>query len=63
MLSKFFLIIKYPYTAGIIAIIWLGSSILMYAHPSLPIVKMVTINMIVSSLVGLIGFRVVKTKV
>ncbi|PIR61814.1 MAG: hypothetical protein COU66_01890 [Candidatus Pacebacteria bacterium CG10_big_fil_rev_8_21_14_0_10_44_11] len=62
MLSKFFLIIKYPYTAGVIAIIWLGSSILMFTHPQLPIVGMVTINIIVCSVIGLIGFRVVREK-
>lgn len=60
MFSKFFLIIKYPYTAGIIAVIWLGSTALIFLHPELPIVKIVTINMIVSSVIGLVGFRVVK---
>lgn len=56
MLKEFILFIKYPYTAGIIAIIWLGSAILMAINHSLPIIIMVIIDMAVSVIVAAVGF-------
>lgn len=56
MLKEFILFIKYPYTAGVIATIWLGSAILMALERDLPIVMMVTINLVVSVIIAAIGF-------
>lgn len=56
MLKEFILFIKYPYTAGTIATIWLGSAILMAINHELPIVAMVIIDMAVSVIIAAVGF-------
>lgn len=56
MLKEFILFIKYPYTAGVIATIWLGSAVLMAINRDLPIVSMVIINMVVSVVIASVGF-------
>lgn len=57
MLKEFLLFIKYPYTAGTIGIIWLGSAALLAINPDLPLVGIVCINMIVSVVIAGFGFR------
>jgi hypothetical protein len=57
MLKDFILFIKYPYTAGVISTVWIGSAILIGIDSGLPILKMVIINCVVTYLVALIGFR------
>lgn len=57
MLKEFILFIKYPYTAGVIATIWLGSAALMAIDRELPFISMVIINMIASILIATFGFR------
>lgn len=56
MLKEFILFIKYPYTAGVIATIWLGSAVLMAINHDLPVVSMVIINMMVSIIIAAVGF-------
>ncbi|HET6924645.1 MAG TPA: hypothetical protein VFH39_02340 [Candidatus Saccharimonadales bacterium] len=56
MLKEFLLFIKYPYTAGVIATIWLATAILMAINRDLPAIKMVIINMFASVFLALIGF-------
>ncbi len=56
MLKEFLLFIKYPYTAGVIATIWLGSAILMAINRELPILQIVMIDMVVSVLIAAVGF-------
>jgi len=56
MLKEFLLFIKYPYTAGVIATIWLGTAILMAINSGLPAIRMVIIDMIASVILALIGF-------
>jgi len=57
MLKEFILFIKYPYTAGVIGIIWLGSAALMAIDRGLPFIRIVAINMILSILISIFGFR------
>jgi hypothetical protein len=57
MLKEFLLFIKYPYTAGVIAIIWLGSAILLAINHDLSLVAIVIINMLASTIVAGFGFR------
>lgn len=57
MLKEFLLFIKYPYTAGVIATIWLGSAILMAINHDVPIITMVIINMGVSIIIAAFGFN------
>ncbi len=56
MFKEVILFIKYPYTAGIIAIIWIGSAILLAIEPDLPLIRIVIINMLTSVLLAAIGF-------
>ncbi|MDB5166353.1 MAG: hypothetical protein JWM37_425 [Candidatus Saccharibacteria bacterium] len=56
MLKEFILFIKYPYTAGVIATIWLGSAVLLAFNHDLPLIKIVIINMVVSVLIAAYGF-------
>jgi len=56
MLKEFILFIKYPYTAAIIATIWLGSAVLMALNDNLPVIQMVIINMLASVFLAAFGF-------
>lgn len=57
MFKEFMLFIKYPYTAGVIGIIWLGTAALLAINDHLPMVSIVAINMIVSIVIAGFGFR------
>lgn len=57
MLKDFLLFIKYPYTAGIIAIIWLGSAAFVALDKELNLIDIVIIDMIVSVIIAGFGFR------
>ena len=57
MISEFMLFIKYPYTAGVIATIWLGSAALIAIDNDLPFVKIVIIDMFASVLLAFVGFN------
>ncbi|HLZ14364.1 MAG TPA: hypothetical protein VKQ34_00045 [Candidatus Saccharimonadales bacterium] len=56
MLKELLLFIKYPYTAGVIATIWLASAILMAINRGLNGVTIVIINTLVSVVIAGIGF-------
>lgn len=57
MFKEFMLFIKYPYTAGVIGIIWLGSAALLAINDHLPMVAIVCINLIASVVIASFGFR------
>lgn len=57
MLKDFILFIKYPYTAGVIATVWLGSAALLAINHELDLVSIVIIDMIVSIVIAGFGFR------
>jgi hypothetical protein len=61
MIQGIFSFIKYPSASAIIGVIWVGMAILVISDQSLPILKMVFINMVASFFIGYIGFRVDKT--
>ena len=56
MLKDIILFIKYPYTAGVIGTIWIGSAILMALNAGLNGVHIVIINMFTSIILAVIGF-------
>lgn len=56
-MKEVLLFTRHPYTAGIIGMIWLGSTVLYAIDQQLPIVEMAAINMIVSFIIAAIGFR------
>jgi hypothetical protein len=57
MFKEFMLFIKYPYTAGTIGIIWLGSAALLAIDGEIPLIGIVSINMIASVIIAGYGFR------
>lgn len=57
MFKDIALYIKHPYTAGTIAIIWLGTLGIYATDQKLPVVKMVFINTVVSLILSFVGFR------
>ena len=56
MHKEFILFIKYPYTAGVIATIWLGSAVLLALSKDLPVLSIVIIDMVVSVFLAFVGF-------
>lgn len=56
MLKDIILFIKYPYTAGVIGTIWLGSAILMALNRQLNGVNIVIINVFISVILAALGF-------
>ena len=57
MLKEFLLFIKYPYTAGVIGVIWMGSAVLLAIDGTLPLVRVVIIDMFASIIIAGFGFR------
>ena len=55
MLKDIMLFIKYPYTAGVIGTLWLGSAILMAINSSLNGVNVVIINLAATIIIAAIG--------
>ncbi len=60
MFKNLLIYVKYPSVAGIIAAIWIGSGIMIFHDKNLPILTIVSINILASFLIGVIGFRVDK---
>ena len=60
MLKNLFIYLKYPAVAGIISTIWIGTTVLLINDPSLPVYKMILINLVASFFIAYIGFRVDK---
>lgn len=56
MLKEMLLFIKYPYTAGVIATIWLASAILMAIQHDLDGIRIVIIDTLTTVLIAIIGF-------
>lgn len=56
MLKDFILFIKYPYTAGVIITIWLGSAALIAINQDLPMIRIVIIDMLASVFIAFFGF-------
>jgi len=48
--------VRYPYTAGIIATIWIGTAFLVAINRNLPVVQLVVLNCVASVLIALLGF-------
>ena len=56
-LTSLVLQVRYPYTAAIIAIVWLGSSILLAIAPShLPVGQVVIFNSLSTIVLAALGF-------
>ncbi len=56
MFKEFVLFIKYPYTAGVIATVWLGSAALMAISDGIPGIRIVMLDMLASVVIAAVGF-------
>ncbi len=56
-MKELMLFVKYPYTALVIATMWLGTAVLIAIDRELPITNMVIINMFATLFVAIFGFR------
>lgn len=56
MLKEVLFFIKYPYTAGVIATIWIGSAFLMLISRDIDAFKIVMVNVFTTVVIALIGF-------
>ena len=57
MLRDFLLFIKYPYTAGIIAIVWIGSAIFLILADDLNLIHVAMIDLVTTIIIAYFGFR------
>ena len=57
MLRDFLLFIKYPYTSGIIAIIWLGSAGFLALSENLNLIQVVIVDLITTVIIAFFGFK------
>jgi hypothetical protein len=48
--------VRYPYTAAVIAIVWLGTSTLLAISPKLPVEQLVIVNSLATIIIAAIGF-------
>lgn len=56
MFKEVILFVKYPYTAGIIATMWLGTALILAISSELDVINVVIINMVASCIIALLGF-------
>lgn len=57
MFKDIILFVKYPYTAGVIATMWLGTALILAINQDLDVINVVLINMAASCVVAILGFR------
>jgi hypothetical protein len=48
--------VRYPYTAAVIAIVWLGTATLLAISPQLPVQQLVIVNSIATIIIAALGF-------
>lgn len=60
MFKTFFVYLKYPATAGVIATIWLGTMVLLVTDPTLPVFGFIFQDVIATIVIAYVGFRVDK---
>jgi hypothetical protein len=49
--TQLLLFVKYPYSAAVLACVWIGSMIMVFINRDLPVVAIVAINAVVSWIV------------
>lgn len=56
MFKDFLLFLKYPYTAGIIAVVWLGSAGFLALADNLVIIQVIGVDLLATLIIASIGF-------
>ena len=54
------LYVKYPSVSGIIAVMWIASTVLILTDAALPTNKIMLINSVATIIIAIVGFRVDK---
>ncbi len=49
--------LKYPYSIAVMACVWLGSAIMIALDHNMPIIAIITINIVVSWVIAWLSFR------
>ncbi len=57
MFKVLFLNTKYPYTAGVIGVIWIFTAILAWLEPGFPILKAFVFDMFACLIIAYVGFK------
>ena len=57
MFKEFLLIVKYPYTAGIIAVVWLGSAGFLALADDLDLIPIIALDLLATVIIAGIGFN------
>lgn len=52
--------VRYPYTAAVIAIVWLGTATLLAIAPHMPIQQLVIVNSFATIVIAALGFTTPK---
>ncbi len=52
--------IKYPYASGIIATVWIGSTVMIFQSDSIRALPVIAINMVVTWLLSWLSYRSTK---
>lgn len=55
-LKEWVIQLRYPYTAGVIAVMWIGGAILVIIRPELPVPLLVSMISVATIIVALTGF-------
>lgn len=55
-LKEWIVQLRYPYTAGVIAVVWIGTALLVMFRHDAPVELFIGINSITTIIVALIGF-------
>jgi hypothetical protein len=48
--------VRYPYAAGVIAAIWIGTALLVAVNNSLPLAQLIIANSVASIIIAVVGF-------
>ncbi len=56
-MKEMLMFVRHPYAAGIIGVIWMGSTMLYAIDPTLPVVEIAAINLFASFIIAAVGFR------
>jgi len=55
-LKEWVIQLRYPYTAGVIAVVWVGTAFLVMLRADAPVEIIIGINSIATIIIALIGF-------
>lgn len=55
--QQWLLFLKYPYSTGVLVCIWIGSAAMILIDRSMPVLLIISINIVMSWLITWLGFQ------